>query len=502
MSDMKLLDRRAFLRTGGAALAALALSDLYCVQPGVKRPNIVLILADDLGYGDVSCYGATAVKTPNIDRLAKEGVRFTNGYCSAATCTPTRFSLLTGKYAFRQQGTGIAPPNATAIIQPGTVTLPSLLKKAGYATAVVGKWHLGLGEGEQPDWNGELKPGPLEIGFDRCFLLPTTNDRVPSVYVEDHRVRDLDPADPLWVSDKNLDGQPTGKTIRESLRMDWSVGHNCTVQNGIGRIGFFGGGKKARWRDEDLADTWVKEALEWLEEQKSSPFFLYFASHDIHVPRMPNERFQGSTSLGYRGDAIVELDWCVGQILDALDRLHLTDKTLIIFCSDNGPVLDDGYRDGAVEKLGNHKPAGPFRGGKYSAYEGGTHTPFITRWPGTIAPGTSDRMVCTIDLAASMAALTGQQLPAGSCPDSFDVLEALLGKRNAAGRDHLVEQGNGLAIRDKDWKYIRFRNGKTELYNCTEDPGETTDLIALETARAENMRLRLEKIEKSGASRF
>lgn len=502
MSDMQMLDRRSFIKAGGAALAGLAFSGPGCFRPGAKRPNIVFILADDLGYGDVGCYGATAVKTPNIDRLAGEGIRFTSGYCSAATCTPTRFSLLTGKYAFRQKGTGVAAPNATAIIQPGTVTLPSLLKQAGYATAVIGKWHLGLGDGEQPDWNGELKPGPLEIGFDRCFLLPTTNDRVPSVYVEDHRVKDLDPDDPLWVSRENLDGQPDGKELRDQLRMDWSVGHNYSVHNGIGRIWFFGGGKSARWRDEDLADTWVKESVEWIEEQKENPFFLYFAAHDIHVPRMPNERFQGATSLGYRGDAIVELDWCVGQLLDTLDRLNLTENTLVIFASDNGPVLDDGYKDGAVEKLGDHKPAGPFRGGKYSAYEGGTHTPLITRWPGTITPGTSDKMVCTIDMAASLARLTGQRLPAGSCPDSFDVLDALLGKRNATGRDHLVEQGNGLALRDRNWKYIRFRNGKTELYNLTDDPGEKTNLIDLESARAEKMRQRLEEIETAGASRI
>jgi arylsulfatase A-like enzyme len=274
-----------------------------------QLPNIVVILADDLGYGDVGCYGATQVPTPNIDRLAAGGVRFTSGYCSASTCTPTRFSLLTGTYAFRQKGTGVAPPNSPALIQPGTVTLPSLLKQAGYATAVIGKWHLGLGGPDGPDWNGELKPGPLDIGFDHCFLLPTTNDRVPQVFVENRRVRGLDPNDPLWVGDKPPAGEhPTGLTHRETLKLDWSHGHNATIHNGISRIGFYTGGHAARFRDEDLADTWVEQASAWIEANQSHPFFLFFSSHDIHVPRVAHERFQGATSLGPRGDCIVEFD--------------------------------------------------------------------------------------------------------------------------------------------------------------------------------------------------
>ena len=343
-------------------------------------------MVDDLGYGDVGCYGATAVKTPHIDRLAAEGTRFTSGYAPASTCTPTRFATLTGMYAWRQPGTGIAPPNATAIIRPGTVTLPALLKQAGYTTAVVGKWHLGLGDKPAPDWNGLLQPGPLEIGFDYCFIMPTTGDRVPSVYVENHRVVKLDPRDPIAVSDQNPDGQPTGITHRDTLRMNWSHGHNQSIVNGIGRIGFMTGGHAARWRDEDMADTYTAKAIAFMERAKDQPFFLFFATHDIHVPRMPHARFQGRTPLGLRGDAIEQMDWCVGQLLETLDRLGLTDRTLILFCSDNGPVVDDGYQDGAVEKLGDHKPAGRLRGGKYSVFEGGTrhavHYPLARAYPG------------------------------------------------------------------------------------------------------------------------
>jgi arylsulfatase A len=476
-----------------------------------EQPNIIVIMADDLGYGDVGCYGATELETPNIERLAAQGLRFTSGYCSASTCTPTRFSFLTGKYAFRQPGAGIAPPNATALIQPGTPTIASLLKQAGYATAVVGKWHLGLGKGAGPDWNGELKPGPLEIGFDHCFLLPTTNDRVPSVYVENHLVRNLDPADPLWVGDKKPSpDHPTAKDpdVRAKLKMNWSRGHNGAVHNGIGRIGFFTGGQSARWRDEDLADEWVKQSVAWIEKQKDDPFFLFFSSHDIHVPRMPHERFQGKTKLGYRGDAIVQLDWCVGELVKTLDRLGLTEKTLIVFCSDNGPVLDDGYQDGAVTKLGAHKPAGPYRGGKYTIYEGGTRTPFITCWPGKIKPGVSDRMVSTVDLPASIAALAGQSLSAEACPDSFNLLPALLGDKDAKGRDHVVQQPNQgptLALRVGDWKLLSFAGGKgkgrQELYHLADDPGEEHDLAKQRPERVQTMMQRLTAIQDAGRSR-
>ena len=317
------------------------------------KPNIIVIMADDLGFGDLSCYGATSLETPNIDQLAEEGCRFTSGYCSASTCTPTRYSLLTGTYAFRGERTGIAPPNSPAIIQPGVPTIASVLGGAGYKTAVVGKWHLGLGGPDGPDWNGDLKPGPLEIGFDSCFLLPTTNDRVPQVYVKDHRVPNLDPKDPLWVGKKKpSEDHPTGITHRDTLKMDWSHGHNSTIHNGISRIGFYTGGHAARFRDEDLADKWVEKSVEFIEANQDNPFFLFFSSHDIHVPRMPHERFQGATSLGYRGDAIVQLDWCVGELTKTLKRLGLEEDTVIVFCSDNGPVLDDGYKDDAIEKIG------------------------------------------------------------------------------------------------------------------------------------------------------
>jgi arylsulfatase A-like enzyme len=486
-----------------------------------ERPNIIVIMADDLGYGDVSCYGAHAIKTPAIDQLAAEGIRFTSGYCSASTCTPTRFSLLTGTFAFRQKGTGIAPPNGPAIIKPGTETLPAILKRAGYATAVIGKWHLGLGE-PAPNWNAELKPGPLEIGFDHCFLLPTTNDRVPQVIVEDHRVRNLDPNDPLWVGDKlPSPDHPTGITQRDTLKMDWSHGHNQTIHNGISRIGFYTGGKQARFRDEDLADLWINESNRWIEANRERPFFLYFASQDIHVPRIAHERFQNKSKLGPRGDCILQLDWCVSELVKTLDRLQLTDKTMIVFCSDNGPVLDDGYKDEAVTKLGDHQPAGAFRGGKYSVWEGGTRTPFIVRWKNRIAPAVSDETVCTIDLAASYAALTGQTIAKDGCLDSLNLSDLLLGKAGAKGREYLLQQDNGsgnYGLRAGDWKLVQLENrGKSQatvskderpapkskhtLYKLSNDPGERTDVSADHPAVLEKLKTQLEQIVKSGRTR-
>ncbi len=508
----------------GQLLCATALSAQTAQQLDVpaQQPNVIVIMADDLGYGDVSCYGATSLKTPNIDRLAAEGLRFTDGYCSASTCTPTRFSLLTGTYAFRAEGTGIAPPNAPAIIQPGTDTIASILGRAGYATAVVGKWHLGLGDNAGPDWNGELKPGPLEIGFDSCFLLPTTNDRVPQVYVQDHRVLNLDPADPLWVGDQQPPADhPTGITHRDTLKMDWSHGHNATIHNGISRIGFYTGGRAARFRDEDLADKWVEKSNEFIAAHQNEPFFLFFASHDIHVPRIPHERFQGKTSLGFRGDSITEIDWCVGELMQTLERLQLTQKTLVVFCSDNGPVLDDGYKDGAIEMIGMHQPAGPFSGGKYSVYEGGTRTPFITRWPGRIQPGVSEQVVCTIDLAASLAALTEQPLADDACVDSFNLIDALLGVPSAQGRDHLIQQDNGrnsLGFRSGNWKLHRYRNKsarnvnvrkelantnvpEVQLFDLASDPAEKRNVIDENTDVAERLQLELTKIIEAGRSR-
>jgi len=488
------------------ALLAPALFAWTPANVAQEKPNIVLIMTDDLGYGDVSSYGATALTTPNIDRLAKEGLRFTDAHSSAATCTPSRYALLTGEYAWRKPGTGILPGNAALIIDPKGPTLPSVLKRAGYATGVVGKWHLGLGSEGGPNWNGAVMPGPNAVGFDYSFIMAATGDRVPTIYIENHQAVGGDSADPISVSyGKPIGDWPTGKDHPELLKMHPSHGHDQTIVNGISRIGYMTGGKAALWKDEDMADSFTSKAVSFIET-KDRPFFLYFATHDPHVPRVPNARFVGKTSMGPRGDAIVEADWSVGEVLRALDRLNLARNTLVIFTSDNGPVVDDGYQDGAVEKLGNHKPAGPFRGGKYSNFEGGTRVPFIVRWPGHVSAGSSDALVCQIDLLASLAKMTGAAL--ADARDSENVLNALLGKART-GRAELIEEGGALALRQGNWKYIEPNNKQkvnkdtntelgndsvAQLYNLSKDPGETQNLASSNNDRVTSMAASLNRI--------
>jgi arylsulfatase A-like enzyme len=479
-------------------------------------PNIVLIYMDDLGYGDASCYSATRLKTPNIDRLAKEGLRFTDGHSAAATCTPSRYALMTGEYAWRKKGTSVLPGNAALVIEQGRATLPSLLQKAGYQTGVVGKWHLGLGPQGGPDWNGEIRPGPNDLGFDYSFIMAATGDRVPTVYIENRRVVGLDSADPIKVDyEKKVGDWPTGRENPELLKMHPSHGHDMTIVNGVSRIGFMTGGQRALWKDEDMADLYTSKAISFIERNKNKSFFLYFATHDPHVPRLPHPRFAGKSGMGPRGDAIIQADWCVGEILNTLDQLKLARNTLVIFSSDNGPVVDDGYKDDAVEKLGGHKPAGRLRGGKYSNFEAGTRIPFIVRWLGRVKPGVSDALVSQVDLLASIAAFANQSLGDADAPDSFNVMPALLGK-SKAGRDHLVEQASVLSLRIGQWKYIELgrgpkiqKNTNTEtgndpdgqLYNLAGDLGETSDLIAKYPDRAKEMAARLERIRQDNRSR-
>ena len=485
-----------------------------------QHPNIVVIYVDDLGYGDVGCYGARNVRTPNIDRIASEGCRFTDGHSSAATCTPSRYSLLTGEYAWRLQGTGIAPGDANAIIKQERVTVPSLLKQAGFRSAVIGKWHLGLGEGPI-DWNKPISPGPLEIGFDESFIIPATGDRVPCVYLANHDVVGLEANDPISVSFRERIGNdPTGLDNPELLKVEWDHGHNSTIVNGISRIGFMSGGNAARWVDEDMADVITTQAKSFIDrhvaQHTNQPFFLYFNPHDIHVPRVPHPRFVGSTSMGPRGDVIAELDWSVGEILKTLDQHQLAANTIVIFSSDNGPVLNDGYKDQAVEKVGDHRPAGVLRGGKYSAFEGGTRVPFLVRWPQKISPGTtSGALMCQIDFLATFANLVGARIPEGAGPDSLNMLPALLGT-DRTGRDHLVEQAGVLSLRMGPWKYIESGRGaalnkqvnietgnapQPQLFQLEQDPSEQTSIAEKNPEQIKIMASLLNRVRELGTPR-
>lgn len=457
------------------------------------KPNVIIIYGDDVGYADVGVYGSKLIPTPNIDKLAKGGLQFTDGHCSAATCTPSRFSMLTGVHGFRH-GVRILPPNAPLTIPTDRLTLPKVFKKAGYTTAVIGKWHLGIGaKGTPVDWNGDVKPGPLEVGFDYCFLLPSTNDRVPCVYLENHRVVNLDPNDPLHVGsrigpDPRSTVYPDGKTNREAMTYyQSSHGHNNSVINGIGRIGYMAGGKSALWNDETMADEYVKQTRKWMAKHKKEPFFLFFSSQDIHVPRAPHPRFMGKTGLGHRGDAMVAFDWVTGEIMDMLDEHGIADNTIVIFSSDNGPVYDDGYRDGTIVHTSSkevdqgHDGSGPYRGGKYQIYEGGTRVPFIVRWPAKIKPGKSAAMMNQIDFVSTFAALLDVQVGRDEAIDSRNMLPALLGESDE-GLPWMIEEAAVLALRKGKWKYIQGKKGsrrapvKPQLFDLEADIGEQNDL--------------------------
>ncbi len=471
---------RRLAAVGAVALAAGA----ACAA---DRPNIVLIYADDIGYGDLGCQGAVKVKTPNCDRLAAAGLRFTDAHSVASVCTPSRYALLTGEYAFRKPGTGIASGIEALLIDTNRTTLASMLKGAGYATGVVGKWHLGLGA-KPTDYNAPIRPGPREIGFNHSWILPATGDRVPCVWVEDGRVVNLDAADPI--------------------RLDYSIhrGAPGSFVNGIPRIGGQTGGKAALWKDDEMSLVIARKGCEFVERNKGVRFFLYLATHNIHVPRVPNPRFAGTSDCGVRGDAIVEFDWIVGQVLDKLDALGLAETTLVILSSDNGGVNDNNGPDalhgiGDPDATNGHAPNGGLRGFKGSVWEGGTRVPFLVRWPARVKPGVSGALVSQMDLLASLAALTGQAVPAGQAPDSRDHLAALLGT-DPVGRETLVEQSNGGApfgFRHGPWKLLPRGGGKQggngpALYNLAEDLGETNNLAAAQPARMAAMAAELAAI--------
>jgi arylsulfatase A len=459
------------------------------------RPNILFILADDMGYGDLSSYGAEKIQTPNIDKLAEQGVRFTDAHTECSTCTPTRYGLLTGRYSWRTWlKYSSLSMSAPLLIEEGRMTIPSLLKSAGYSTSIVGKWHLGFGReegfgddrgdvrpnawatrGSGPNWNGELKSGPLECGFDYSYVLPVANSFPPYVIVENHYV--------------------------EGLRKDSPIGEMESKNSGK-----MEGGEGARWKDEELVDKFTSKMIFQLEgfakenastgsanSPQRKPFFLYYAPHQPHIPHRPNARFKRTSQVGDYGDVIQELDWSVGEVLKALERLGFSENTLVIFSSDNGAGQYGRPRQG-------HYPCGPLRGGKGDVTEGGFRVPLLARWPGIIKPGTrSAETISLTDMMATIAALTGQQLPEGAGPDSYNVLPALLGKK-LPDPDRpiiMVSGGTGaFSIRSGKWKLIdgqgdcgygEFGAGHPvpepkpgdppmQLYNLEEDLGENNNL--------------------------
>ncbi|MEF2482510.1 arylsulfatase [Vibrio mimicus] len=458
------------------------------------QPNVIILYADDLGFGDLSCYGANDIPTPNLDQLAEEGLKFDQAYATAATCTPSRYSLLTGSYPWRNPDAAVLPGDAAQIITSDDATLANLFQEHGYATGIVGKWHLGLGNGEL-DFNQEIQGTPNDVGFDDSFIMAATNDRVPCVYIQNRQVANLDPNDPIEVTydwDKAFPDVPNGRQNPELLDVMYDHGHDGTIINGISRIGHMRGGKSALWNDETMGEVFADNAISFIEQHQQQPFFLYYALHQPHVPRIPNPKFRGVTPHGVRGDVIVEMDWCIGKVLKKIDELGLKDNTLVIFSSDNGPVLNDGYKDQAIELNGQHRMAGPLRGGKYSLFEGGTRVPFIVRWPQQITSGQSSALFNQVDLYHSFAQLLNRPLTPTEAPDSQPLLDTLLGK-DPVGRSEMVLEGMQYkkVFRNQRYAYIpahdddfvcqytgneKGNQSSPQLYDLKDDVGQITNL--------------------------
>lgn len=480
----------------GLSIIWLLFSGVACTSENTKAPeentlpNIIIIYLDDLGYGDMGAYGATQLPTPNMDRLANEGQQFMSGYASSATCSPSRYALLTGRYPWRNERAKILPGTAPLLIDTAEMTIPKMLKQRGYHTGIVGKWHLGLGMGNV-NWNQRISPGPNEVGFDYSYIMAATQDRVPTVYIEDGFVENLHPNDPISIDyQNNFPGEPTGKENPEMLKMKWHHGHNNSIVNGIPRIGFMKGGETARWVDEDMADNFLAKAQGYIKTHRDGPFFLYYALQQPHVPRTPHPRFVGTSGMGPRGDVIVEADWCIGQLLQTLEEQGILENTLVVLSSDNGPVLNDGYYDDAVEKLGEHQPTGPLRGGKYSLFEAGTRVPFLIYWKGRIEPGKSEALVSQIDLFSSLASLVGSDQ---SGPDSQNLLEVFLGESDQGREELILEATTRTALRKGNWvlippykgaalnKWVNIEVGNLQdygLYNLQTDIGQQQNLAA------------------------
>ena len=379
--------------------------------------------------------------------------------------------MLTGIYPWRNKKAKILT-GANLIIDTLEMTIPKMLKTKGYKTGIVGKWHLGLGD-SKINYNEKITPGPNEVGFDHSFIMADTQDRVPTVYIENGYVVNLDPNDPIEVNFGNNDyGLPSGKKNPELLSMMWHHGHNSAIVNGVPRIGYMKGGEKAKWSDIDMADKFLDEAKKYIDKVKDSPFFLFYTLQQPHVPRTPHPRFEGSSGMGPRGDVIKEADWCIGELYSHLEKNNLLENTIIIISSDNGPVLNDGYYDDAVEKLGDHTPAGQLRGGKYSLFEAGTRVPFITYWKGKTKPQVSDEIVSQIDFLNSFSSLLGSDIKSRDGVDLSGVFFNNIGN----GRDNLViEAVKRTALRSGNWAMIPPYNGPEKNTNVNIELGNSKE---------------------------
>lgn len=484
-----------------------------------ERPNVLLILADDLGYGDLRCYNEKSkVETPNIDRLAREGMRFTDAHSPATVCTPSRYSLMTGQMAFRvpNGGTVFQGAGGPSLIARGRLTLPAMLKKQGYATAAVGKWHVGLtfrdalGEAihqgrledvKRIDFTRRIEGGPLDHGFEHFFgtaCCPTTDwlyafidgDRIP-----------VPPQDPLNRS--KLPKHPYANDCRGGL-----IAPDFPMQ------------------EVDL--LFLKKSREFMQQHVRSapekPFFLYHAAQAVHLPSFAAPEFQNKTQAGPHGDFIAEFDHIVGVLMQELEKLGIADKTIVLLSSDNGPETTSVVH---MRSDYDHDGARPWRGMKRDAWEGGHRVPLIVRWPGHVKAGSSsDQLACLTDVMATLAAITGAELPRNAAEDSFNLLPILTGQAAAPIRPYLLMQAfsgqRTLSIRRGNWKYIDHRGSggnnyanpelkrfalpgvapeaPGQLYDLASDPGETTNLYFKHPEIAAELKALLEQSKREGRS--
>ena len=460
------------------------------VGPGTEKPNIIFIMADDLGYGDLGCYGATHIPTPTIDRLAAEGMRFTDAHTPASICTPTRYGVLTGRYCWRSRlKQGVLNGYSPLLIEPGRLTVASILKNAGYATACVGKWHLGLGIQEKVDFSQPLRPGPLEVGFDYFFGIPASLDMPPYCFIEnDHTVGEL-----------SVEKDPYHTLQRE-------------------------GPMTPGWKDEEVGPTFTRKSVEFIETNADRRFFLYLPYHAPHTPCTPPDFIRGRSSAGVRGDMVTELDWMVGEVMAALDRHQIRERTLVIITSDNG-ALTTGPARWADEPPENydidhngHRPNGDLRGQKADIHEGGHRVPFIAYWPGRIAEGTvNENLVGLIDLMATCADLLDVKLPDGAGEDSVSMLPQLLQTEGIQRATIIHQTKSHFAIRQGPWKLIDnlgsggFSAPSTiepgaddppgQLYDLEQDIGETRNLWSNYPQVVERLLDQLKRDREAGYSR-
>ena len=474
------------------AVAAFTLCSLACPANAAPinsaRPNIVFILADDLGYGSLNSYGAdkNQLRTPHIDRIAEIGMRFTNAYAPSSVCTPTRYGFLMGRYPWRSWlKSGVVNPNDPLLPDPDKVTVADWLKERGYNTAAIGKWHLGYGKGERAKRTDYLtwSPGPLDLGFDYHFGVPNNHGDSFGVFIENDHIFGLR-TNRIHPYSKSFYGDP------------------------------YSGFDAPQRENKNTMNDLTAKAIEWLRQQrKEKPFFLYFAAVAVHHPITPSDDMRGMSDCGPYGDFIQDLDQSTGRIIETLEYMDLMENTVLIFSSDNGgDIPGDGDRpENQAIKLGM-KINGDLRGDKHTIWEGGTRVPFIVSWPGKVQKGSvSNDMISVMDIFATVCDITDGTLPASMdiAPDSFSILPALMQSKEKHGRESLVTADvKGIhAIRKGNWKYIdnttpeKTKKGKAQLYHLADDPSESTNLIDQKPDIAKDLSDELNRIRNAQASR-